>query len=135
MVYEDKLNVDWPSISCCLLFCLRLVVTSAAEGSGLGVAPNHFWTLVCFHCLSILGLLLRMILAFMLITVFNRSPVTVTLSRWCTISNQSLTGLRSLEFRVLNEFGFDRDLLNAEVRRLAGIIGARRELLINLSNH
>lgn len=104
-----------PGIMCRFYFCLRMALTSEAGGEGVRIVPGHPWGVFCYHLLALFALLLRMFLGFELVVVVNRSFVHVTISRWAVISSRSLTGLRSLEFRILNDYGFGHELLEANV--------------------
>jgi hypothetical protein len=102
-------------LGCRFFFCLSVVMTGVPLACNVVVAQTSFFAVVLFHLLSLTSLVLRMLLTMYLFYIFSASPVSVVLSRWCILSSRSLTGLRSFEFRILNEFGFDRELLDAEV--------------------
>eukprot|EP00043_Microstomoeca_roanoka_P015210 m.151769 g.151769 ORF g.151769 m.151769 type:complete len:211 (+) comp16204_c1_seq1:1297-1929(+) len=67
----------------------------------------------CFKVHIYVGFILRAIAIVALIYLSSQSPGCLRFSKWAVVTYKSLTGLRSLEFRAINEFGFDRELLDA----------------------
>lgn len=123
---EAFANSQTPSFAGRFLFALCVALSGSPAGSGVVVVVYHHpFAWFFFYAMSLVGLLTRLLLTMALFGVVTRSPVHVVFSRWCVISNRSLTGLRSLEFRILNEFGFERELLEAEVSVTLSITPSR----------
>ncbi|EGD73768.1 hypothetical protein PTSG_12321 [Salpingoeca rosetta] len=60
-----------------------------------------------------IGFILRCLAILATLHPAASTPPFLRFSKWAVVTSKSLTGLRSLEFRLVNDFGFDREMLDA----------------------